>query len=122
MARLTDITHHDEREHTDMTDKNGQEVTFSAVAISDLPKAQKSTDPATIALGNAILAVASKDSAALDSIAFAERNDAVNRGAVLKRAVRAAGLPDGMRVGARVLTREDGFHVAITLSAKGKGK
>lgn len=110
-----------------MTDKNGNTVEFTAIPTAELPKVAKSVAPETIALGTAILAVANAQNAAGDSLAYAKREDAVNRGAVLKRAVRAAGVPDGMTVGARVLDSgtdgDDRYRVAITLTpAKAKGK
>lgn len=94
-----------------------EQPTFTAIATTDLPAVKKGVDPATIALGNAILAVLTPESAARDGNAYAERNDAVNRGAVLKRAVRSVGTPNGHTVGVRILSESDGYHVAVTLNA-----
>ena len=89
---------------------------FEAIAIDDLPSAPKGSDPASIALGQSVLAVANATTAAGDGLRFADRKDAVNRAAVIKRGVRAAGgAPDGMKVATRILPGTDGFRVAILL-------
>lgn len=90
---------------------------FEPVPIADLPKsAPKGMDPASIALGLALLAVLTSDTAARDPMAHALRKDAINRAAVLKRVVRAAGgVSDGFRLGTRILAAADGFHVVATL-------
>jgi hypothetical protein len=103
------------------------ELAFEAIALDDLPSAPKGSDPASVALGNAVLAVANATTAAGDPLPpFADRKDAINRAAVIKRGVRAAGGPsDGMKVATRILASADGYRVAILLvpatPAKPKG-
>lgn len=97
--------------------------TFDSIAVTDLPKATKGADPERIALGAALLAVLTPDTAAGDVERFAERKDAVKRAAVLRRAILAAGgAPDGTTIGTQIDATADGFRAIVRMNAKGTGK
>lgn len=102
-------------------------LAFDAVPIADLAPASSGANAASIALGTALLAVANATTAARDRLRFATRPEAMNRAAVLRRGIVAAGgAPEGFRVSTRIIAGDDGFGVAILLVAKtepkGKGK
>lgn len=119
-----------------MTDETNDTITettptyeFDAVPMTELAKTSKGADPKAVALGQAILAAVTVDTAQGDRERYEDRKGAVNRAAVIKRAIKAAGgAPAGHTIGTRIGATAEGFRVIITLtstpaSAKGgKGK
>jgi hypothetical protein len=97
---------------------------FTAVAIADLPKnTPKGADPATIALGTALLSVVDGDTAARDSNLYDLRPDAIKRANAIKRAVKAAGgTPAGQRLATQILPEGDGYRVVARLAPEAKAK
>lgn len=110
-----------------MTDTEVTAPTFDAIPIDDLPTTVKGTDPASIALGVAVIGAIDPKTAAGDAERFGERKGAVNRAAVIKRGIRAAiasgtALPDGYTFGTRILAGADGYRVAVLLVKPSKAK
>lgn len=89
---------------------------FIAVPVAELPSGRKTVDPATLALGKAVLEIINADTAAQDAATYPEKTGAAERATAIRKAVKAAGpVADGHRVKTRLVSGADGYRVVVTL-------
>lgn len=101
----------------DATSDEPPAFAFELIPVAELATAAKGADPESIALGTAVLAAVTVEQAAGDPLRFDDRKAAVNRVAVIKRAVRAAGgAPAGHKIATKIRATASGYQVAIILA------